>query len=86
MKFIVKESQLNRLMVDEGLLSFLTKQLPSAVKSVKPSFISKPVSKIVTDELHRLIPKQYLTNPKEVSALAKRLSDLGPDINTIKLN
>jgi hypothetical protein len=86
MKFIVKESQINQLMINEGLLSFFTKQLPRAVKSVKPKFFSKPVSKNVTDELHRLIPKQYLTNPKEVSTLSKRLSDLGPDINTIKLN
>ncbi len=42
--------------------------------------------KTLTDDLNKILPRQWLTNPKEVSGFIRKLYDLGPNINQINTN
>ena len=95
MKYIITEKQIRNLKriilessneIDEGILNTLFKRASTGVKELLPSFISKSTTKTLTDEIGRLIPKQYLTNPKEVSSMVTKLNGLGGDINVIRTN
>jgi len=83
-KRVIEESEMQ-----EGILSTIlraVKGIPKAVSSVTPRLINKTTLKSLNDELLRLIPKKDLSNQKEVSSLVRRLHDLGPDVNTLKVN
>ena len=99
MKYIITEAQsknLKRIIskqsneIGEGVLSSalsaLFKGASKNVKKILPSFISKSTVKTLTDEINRLIPKNYLTNPKEVSSMVSKLNSLGGDVNKLKVN
>lgn len=90
MNIVVSENQIKTLIknkeLDEGFFGSLIRQVPKTVKKIVPSFISKTTLKTLSDEIHRLIPKQYLTNPKEVSTMISRLHSLGPNLNKINGN
>ena len=95
MKYIITETQsknLKRIIskqsneIGEGVLSALFKGTSKNVRKILPSFISKSTVKTLTDEIGRLIPKQYLTNPKEVSSMVTKLNGLGGDIKTVSAN
>lgn len=95
MKYIITETQsrnLKRIVskqsteIGEGVLSALFKGASKNVREILPSFISKSTVKTLTDEIGRLIPKQYLTNPKEVSSMVTKLNGLGGDIKTVSAN
>ncbi len=89
MKFIINESQFDRIILDEGLKTFLTKIIPKSFQQAKqslPTFMSKGTVKTLTDNLNKILPKQYLKNPKEVSGFIRKLNDLGPNINQINTN
>ena len=99
MKYIITEAQsknLKRIIskqsneIGEGVLSSalsaLFKGASKNVKKILPSFISKSTVKTLTDEINRLIPKKYLTNPKEVSSMVSKLNSLGGDVNKLKVN
>ena len=99
MKYIITEAQsknLKRIIskqsneIGEGVLSSafsaLFKGASKNVKKILPSFISKSTVKTLTDEINRLIPKNYLTNPKEVSSMVSKLNSLGGDVNKLNVN
>lgn len=99
MKYIITEAQsknLKRIIskqsneIGEGVLSSalsaLFKGASKNVKKILPSFISKSTVKTLTDEINRLIPKKYLTNPKEVSSMVSKLNSVGGDVNKLKVN
>jgi hypothetical protein len=67
-------------------VSTTTRMVDSILGSISPFLLSKTTRKNITDELYRLLPEDYLTDPKEVSKMISRLSSLGPDLNKLNVN
>jgi hypothetical protein len=71
---------------EKGVFTNIIGQLPKGLSRISTSFIGKTTLESLTYEINRLIPKEYLTNPKEVSKMIMRLNDLGGDINKLNVD
>ncbi len=86
MKIIITESQYE--LINEQLSKYIGNLFKSSSKLIKP--ITKSVDKSINPELitliKRLIPKNYLSDEKEMSRLIMKLGDLGDEVDPYKVN